>query len=150
MGAVTYPDSKVAEFITARMVPVQLLYDARPYADDFNIQWTPTIIVLDENGKEHSRTVGFIPPEEFVPALMLGMLKVHFNRKQFREALDEANALIRDYPGAKAMPEAIYWQGVASFENTHDPQHLKAIYKRLQSEYPASEWTQRAQPYSLL
>ncbi len=63
MGAVTYPDTRVAEFVNSRMVPVQLLADAKPYADDFNVKWTPTVIVLDENGKEHSRTIGFFPPE---------------------------------------------------------------------------------------
>lgn len=150
MGAVTYPDQKVAEFINTNLVPIQLLSNAKPYADDFNIQWTPVVIILDEFGKEHFRTVGFMPPEEFIPSVILGMLKVQFDLKKYREALDIANRLIKDFPKSKAIPETIYWQGVASFEHTNDPQHLKAAYKKLQAEYPASEWTQRAEPYNLL
>jgi len=150
MGAVTYPDEKVAAFIKASMVPVQLLYDAKPYADDFNIQWTPTVIVLDENGKEHYRTTGFLPPDEFIPALLLGMLKVKFDLKQYRETVAAADGLIREYPKSRAVPEAIYWHGVANFEETHDPSHLKAAYKRLKAEHPSSEWTMRAEPYDLL
>ncbi len=150
MGAVTYPDAKVAEFINNRMIPVQLLFDAKPYADNFNIKWTPTIIVLDEDGKEHSRTVGFLSPEEFIPSLMLGIVKARFNLNRFNEALSEAGQIIADYPKSRATPEAIYLQGVAGFKSTHDPAHLKAAYQKLQAEYPASEWTERAQPYSLL
>ncbi|MGD0238091.1 MAG: thioredoxin fold domain-containing protein [Syntrophorhabdales bacterium] len=150
MGAVTYPDNKVVEFVNSRMIPIQLLADAKPYADDFNVKWTPTVIVLDEDGKEHSRTVGFLPPEEFVATLLLGIIKVHFDLNRFSEALTDAEKLIADYPKSRATPEAMYLQGVAGYKSTHDPKHLKAAYQKLQAEYPASEWTQRAQPYSLL
>jgi hypothetical protein len=150
MGAVTYPDQRVADFINANLVPVQLLFNAQPYADNFNIQWTPVVIVLDEDGKEHHRTVGFFPPEEFIPSLLLGMLKVKFDHKQYREAAQEADKLAKEYSRARAVPEAIYWGGVANFEETHDPSHLKAAYKRLEAEYPSSEWVGRAEPYDLL
>ena len=46
MGAVTYPNDKVADFVTQRMVPLQVLAD-NPLAAEFKITWTPTIIVLD-------------------------------------------------------------------------------------------------------
>jgi hypothetical protein len=150
MGAVTYPDQKVVEFIDANLVPVQLLYNAEPHAADFNIQWTPVAIILDEIGKEHYRTVGFLPPEEFIPSLLLGILKAKFDLKQYGEAAQGGDQLIREYPEARAVPEAIYWHGVANFETTHDPQHLKAAYKRLKAEHPSNEWTQRAEPYDLL
>ena len=150
MGAVTYPDSKVAEFVNRRMIPIQLLADAKPYAGNFNVKWTPTVIVLDEDGKEHSLTVGFLPPEEFVPSLLLGIIKAQVDLNDFSEALAEAEKLIADYPKSRATPEAIYLQGVAGYKDTHDPKHLKAAYQKLQAEYPASEWTERAQPYNLL
>ncbi|MCK9227273.1 MAG: hypothetical protein PHT96_02735 [Syntrophorhabdaceae bacterium] len=150
MGAVTYPDEKVAAFINARTVPVQMAYDAKPYADDFNIQWTPAVILLDEDGKEHFRTTGFLPPEEFIPSLLLGMLKVHFDLKQFREAIDVGDTLTKEYPKSKVVPETIFWQGVANYEDTHDPSHLKAAYKKLKAEHPSSEWAIRAEPYDLL
>ena len=150
MGAVTYPDEKVAGFINENLVPVQMLYDAQPYAVDYNVQWTPVVIILDETGKEHHRTVGFLPPDEFVPSVLLGMLKTKFDLQQYGEAARVADMLIREYPGARAVPEAIYWHGVANFETTHDPQHLKAAYQKLKAEHPSSEWTQRAEPYSLL
>ncbi len=150
MGAVTYPDQKVADFINTNLVPVQMLADAKPYADDFTIQWTPVVIILDENGKEHNRTVGFIPPKEFIPSLLLGMLKAKFDAKEYREAINLAENLMREYSGSRAVPEAIYWHGVANFEITHDTQHLKAIHNKLKAEHPSSEWVERSEPYSLL
>ena len=87
MGAVTYPDANVVEFVNNRMIPIRLLSNAQPYAKDFNIKWTPSIITLDENGAKHHRVVGFLPPEEFIPAMMLGIAKVNFDLDRFKEAL---------------------------------------------------------------
>jgi tetratricopeptide (TPR) repeat protein len=150
MGAVTYPDAKVAEFVNNRLIPIRLLADAQPYAKDFNIKWTPSIITLDESGKEHHRVVGFLPPEEFIPAMMLGIAKVSFDLDRFDEALAELERIIAEYPKSKATPEAIYLQGVSGYKSTKDPKPLKAAYEKLHAEYPDSEWAARALPYRLI
>lgn len=150
MGAVTYPDSRVAEFINSRMIPVQLMYDAQPYASDFNVKWTPTIITLDENGKEHHRIVGFLPPDELIPALLLGLAKISFDRDDFDGALSDLEKLLSSYPKCSAAPEAIYLRGVIQYKSTHKPERLKEILEQLKREYPSSEWAKRAAPYGLL
>ncbi len=150
MGAVTYPDSRVAEFINNRMIPVQLLHDAQPYASDYNVKWTPTIIVLDRDGKEHHRIVGFLPPDEFTPALLLGIAKVNFDRDRLDEATADLEKIVNGYPKSAAAPEAIYLVGVTQFKNTHDPAPLKEAFERLRREHPSSEWAKRATPYGLL
>jgi hypothetical protein len=150
MGAVTYPNEKVVEFLTGHMIPVQVLYNAQPLASDFNVKWTPTVITLDEEGKEHHRTIGFLPPEEFIPSLMLGIAKIHFDHSQFKEAMGMFDRLLKEYPKSDAAPEAIYLRGVSEYQSTHSPEHLKKAYERLKSEFPSSEWVKRAQPYSLL
>lgn len=149
MGAVTYPDQKVAEFVTQMMVPLQVLAD-KPLAEEFKVKWTPTIIVLDYYGKEHHRTVGFFPPEEFIPNLLLGMGKVDFDTDQFGAAIQHFDKLLAEYPKSGAAPEAIYLRGVSGYKNTHDAKPLKDAYEKLKAGYPQSEWTMRAQPYSLL
>lgn len=149
MGAVTYPDKRVVEFISGRMVPIQVLSD-HPLASEFNIKWTPTIIVLDYYGKEHQRTVGFMPPEEFIPSLMLGMGKIDFETGQFEAAIRHFDTVLSDYPGSFAAPEAIYLRGVSGYYLTHDGAPLKEAYERLKSGYPSSEWVKRAEPYNLL
>jgi hypothetical protein len=150
MGAVTYPSANVIEFISQNMVPIQVLFDAKPLATDFNVKWTPTIITLDAEGKEHHRTVGFLPPEDLIPSLMLGIAKCHFDRETFGEALSTLEKLLAGYPKSDSAPEAIYLQGVARYKSTHSPKPLKEAYEKLQTEYPTSEWTKRAYPYRLL
>jgi hypothetical protein len=150
MGAVTYPNEKVVEFIENHMLPIQVLSDAQPLAKNFNVQWTPTVITLDEEGKEHHRTIGFLSPEEFIPSLMLGIAKCHFDRKKFSEALAMLETILKDYPKSDSAPEAVYLRGVALYKSTHKADPLKEAYNRLQAEYPSSEWTKRAKPYALL
>lgn len=150
MGAVTYPDKAVIDFISNRLIPVQLLSDAQPYATDFNVRWTPTVIVLDEDGKEHRRLVGFLPPSDFIPEMLLGIAKTEFDLNNFEKALLDMEKLLSNYPQSQAAPEALYLKGVALYKSTHDPKHLKDAYEQLRQKHPNSEWTQRAQPYSLL
>ena len=149
MGAVTYPDEKVADFVMNRMVPIQVQSDS-PLAAEFKITWTPTIIVLDYYGKEHHRTVGFFPPEEFIPSLLLGMGKIDFDTNQFNAAMTHFDTILAEYPKSSAAPEAIYLRGVSGYKASHDAAPLKEAYEKLKAEYPASEWVKRAQPYSLL
>jgi tetratricopeptide (TPR) repeat protein len=150
MGAVTYPDAKVIEFVQKNMIPLQVAYNAQPLAGDFNIKWTPTIITLDPNGKEHHRTVGFLPPEELIPSLLLGIAKSHFDLEQFNEALASLEKLLADFPKSDSAPEAIYLRGVCRYKNTNNPKPLKEAYEQLQAKYSTSEWTKRAYPYRLL
>src|SRR5512147_360003 len=97
MGAVTYPNPRVADFVMSRMVPVQVLSDS-PLADEFQVKWTPTITVLDYYGKEHHRTVGFFPPEELIPSLILGMGKCDFELDRFDSAIACFDSLLAAYP----------------------------------------------------
>jgi TolA-binding protein len=150
MDAVTYPNPTVIEFIQKYMVPVQVPYNSQPLATDFNIQWTPTLITLDSDGKEHHRTVGFLSPQELVPSQMLGMAKCHFDLARFDEAISILEKLLAEYPKSDSTPEAIYLRGVSRYKKTHDAKPLKEAYVQLQRDYPASEWTKRASPYKLL
>lgn len=149
MGAVTYPNEKVAEFVSSRLVPLQVSFDS-PLAADFKIKWTPTILVLDFYGREHHRTVGFFPPEEFIPSLLLGMGKIDFDMDQFNDAILHFDTLLKEYPRSGAAPETIYLRGVSRYKASHDAAPLKEAYQKLKEEYPASEWAKRAEPYGLL
>ena len=150
MGAVTYPDSRVAEFINGRMVPVQMLYDAQPFASTYTVKWTPTMIVLDGEGKEHHRIVGFLPPDEFLPALLLGIGKTAFDADELDKAMADLDKIITAYPRSAAAPEAMYLRGVVQFKKSHQAGPLKEAFEQLKRDYPASEWAKRATPYGLL
>lgn len=150
MDAVTYLDEKVVEFTLKNLIPLRVAFDSQPLATQFNLKWTPTLITLDSDGKEHQRTVGFLPPEELIPSLLLGIAKSYFNRERFNEALFTLDQILREYDQSDSVPEAIYLRGVCGYKNTHNPRPLKEAYEYLQAKYPSNEWTKRAYPYRLL
>jgi len=150
MDAVTYPDEKVASFILEQLIPLRIPHNAEPFAGDFNIKWTPTLITLDAQGSEHHRTVGFLGPDELVPSLLLGIGKTLFELERFQDAIDVLDKLIEAHPKSDSTPEAIFLRGVATYKNTHDPKPLRAAYDKLTAQFPNSEWTKRAYPYRLI
>lgn len=150
MDAVTYPTAPVTEFVNKNVVPIRIPFDSEPLATDFTIKWTPTFIILDENGKEHSRTVGFLAPGEFIPSIMLGIAKCHYELDRFQSALHCIDDILRDHPKSPAAPEAVFLRGVLVYKSTHDATSLKKAYERLEEEYPGSEWTKKAQPFRLI
>ena len=150
MDAVTYPDTKVTDFVMEAIIPLRIPADSEPLATDFTLRWTPTLIILDTNGKEHSRTVGFVAPEEFIPTILLGIAKTYYELRLFDQAIGGLEKIINTYPQSFAAPEAIYYRAVCGVKTVHDIGGLKRAYERLAKEYPQSEWVKRALPYRLL
>ncbi len=150
MEAVTFPQKEVIEFIDAHLVPVRVAHDAKPLADDFQVKWTPTLLILDHQGREHHRTVGFLAPEELIPSLMLGIGKAYFERDEFEAAKEWFKRVLEAYPESSFSAEAIFLRGVATYKLTHDASPLKEAYEELTQRFPDSDWTKRAYPYRLL
>jgi len=150
MNTVTYSNETVINFLNNDVVAIQIQFDFKPLATRYNLQWTPTIIVLDSKGKEYSRTVGYISPEEFIPTILLGIGKAFMEQEKYNNAINTFKKLIDNYPKSKATPEAIYYYGVCGYKNTHNPSHLKTSYELLKNNFPDNEWTLRAEPYQLL
>jgi hypothetical protein len=150
MDAVTYPNKEVIEFINANMIALRVRNDQKPLADQFKIKWTPALITLDVDGTERHRTVGFLPPQELIPSLMLGIGKAHLERGEFAQAVPQFEKLISEHSKSGSAPEAVFFLGVARFQSTHDPKFLKKAYEQLAAQYPQSEWTTRASPYSAI
>jgi len=42
MGAVSYPDARVAAFIAEHLIPLRVLWNEEPVSRVFNVRWTPT------------------------------------------------------------------------------------------------------------
>jgi hypothetical protein len=150
MDAVTYPEKKVIEFINRQLVALRVASDSQPLASDFKVKWTPTLVILDQEGSAHQQTLGFFPPDEFIASMMLGLAKVDFNHDQVDAALARLHALQADYPKSAVVPEAVFLEGVSRYKQRHEPKALKEAYEQLQADFPTNQWTQRAYPYRLL
>lgn len=150
MDAVTYPEEEVARFINARFIPLRLPFDSQPYATNFKVKWTPTLITLALDGTEHYRTVGFLAPEELIPALLVGEAQYNFDNDCLDAALANLEKVAQEYGNSSRVAEALYLAGVCRYKLNNDPKPLKETYEQLSARFPDSEWTKRAYPYRLL
>ena len=116
----------------------------------YGVKWTPTIIILDAEGDEHHRFIGFLQPEDFIAQMTLGKGKLAFNLDNFDQAIQCFQEILVGYPKTDAAPEAQYYLGVSKYKASHDPKELKLGLEALQRNYPQSEWTKKAQVYSLI
>jgi len=144
---VTYGDARVVEFVERNMVPLRVACSVQPLSSEFSIRQTPTIITLDEDGKEYQRAEGVLGPDELIPLLLLGCAKCHFGRGRYGETLSTLDMLLTRYPKSTRVPEAIYLRGVCTYKNTLDGQSLRRAYEQLEEEHPSSEWTKKTYPY---
>ncbi len=150
MDAVAYIDPAVISFINDNLVPLRLAADDPLLGPQYKVKWTPSLLVLDADGTEHYRTLGFYPPLELIPSLLLGMGKAKFNRPDRPGACQCYEKILSDYPASSLAPEAVYLNGVSRYIESHDVSNLIAIYDRLAAEYADSPWLIRADPYRLL
>jgi predicted Zn-dependent protease len=150
MDAVSYPNPKVIEFVERNLIAVKVLINSQPLPKKFRVQWTPTLVLLDAQGEEHNRTVGFLAPEELLPSLMLGIGKSQFDHDEFAEAENTFQHLLAEYPKSDFSAEAAYYLGVSRYKRTHNAEELKKTIQHLQHDFPQSEWVKRASVYQML
>lgn len=141
MGAVTYPDQRVADMINDNFIPVQInIIDHPEFTDRFLSRWTPTIIFLDPQGREHRRLVGYTPPADFLAELSIGLAQEAFNNKRYEEAIKRYEKIVDDYPDATVAPEALYMVGVSKYRATDDGSYLGTYWDEVMERYPDSRW----------
>lgn len=153
MNTGPYSDEKVQRFIEEQFVPIrsQCFWD-KPTGpmQRYGITWTPTFLVLDADGKEHHRFVGYVPSDDLFAQLGLGKGKLLFDSGRLPDAIAQFRTVIDRHPEAGATPEAVFLLGVAGFKQEHDPKSLRRAYETLKAKYPQSEWARRADPYSAI
>ena len=108
------------------------------YFHRFDALWTPTVLILDSDGKERWRIEGYLPKEEFRAQLELGLARVAFMQKQWAEAERRYAEVVERYPNSKAAPEALYWRGVSHYKATNDHTVLGELPDQFKEKYPDS------------
>jgi thioredoxin-related protein len=107
MDAVTYSDPAMVQFAQDNLIAIRAnVRSDSVLADRFGIRYTPTIIILDGEGVERDRTVGFVSPNEFIPALLLGIGKSHYENGRFKEASRALEELLSEYSQSRWAGEA--------------------------------------------
>lgn len=150
MGAVTYPNERVAKFISLNFVPLQVQTSDTAMMERYMVKWTPTLLVLDADGREHFRTVGFFAPDDLIAKFMVGKGHWYLDLEQFPEARAMFEEVISCYPDGEAAAEAVFFGGVTGYKMSHDPKPLRAAYDLLTGKFPQSTWARQAEPYRLI
>ena len=147
MDKESYAQARVVKFVNDHFVPLRLDHEEKPFSRDYNLIWTPTLIILDQEGRQYQRTIGFQDEDELVPNLMLGVAKVYFCLKNYNAAKLHLDEIIAEVPQSGSAPEALYFLGVNQFKHKDDPAELRKMYESLQEQYPASSWAKGAVPF---
>jgi Tetratricopeptide repeat/Thioredoxin-like domain len=144
-----YTDPRVVEFVQQHFTPVRA--HVRENGDEFkrlgsrfNAQWTPTILIVDSEGNERHRIEGFLPADDFLAQLTLGLAKSAFARGKFDEAERYFRSVVDAHPDTEAAPEALYWAGVSRYKDANDASALGATARAFSTRYTDTSWAKKA------
>ena len=144
-----YTDDRVKDLVTGRFVPVRVHVredrDAwQKLSAEYGVQWTPTILIVDPDGGERHRIEGFLPANDFLSQIELGLAHAAFKRNDYAKAEAAFREVARKYAKTDAAPESLYWAGVAKYRSSDDPAALKETAGAVSREYPESSWAKKA------
>ena len=111
--------------------------------DRFGVPWTPTLLIFDPRGREVFRFEGFLPAEDFLAQLKLGLARAALSSKDYAGAQLAFGDIVENHGGTAAAPEALYWSGVSRYK-TGDKEALRQTATLFQSRYPESDWAKKA------
>jgi hypothetical protein len=144
-----YPDPRVEQFINDNFIPARFHVKTHPEAmGRFHVDWTPTILILDSEGSERHRIEGFLPNDDFLAQLHLGLAHAAFTAGKFEQAGERFDTVVRDLPGSDAAAEAQYWAGVSRYKATGDGAALKATADAFKERYRDTTWAKKASIWS--
>ena len=144
-----YTDPRVVQLIAERFVPVRIhvKHNAEEYkrlGARFGVQWTPTVLVVDQHGEERHRIEGFLPADDFLGQLTLGLAQSAFARGEFGDAEPLFREVVEHYPQTEAAPEALYWAGVSRYKGANDATALAHTAREFATRYQTTSWAKKA------
>ncbi len=115
-----------------------------PLFKRFDVVWTPTVLVLDQAGKERYRLEGYLPTDEFNAQIRLGLARVSVMNKQWPDAEKVYAEIVDKFGNTLSAAEALYWQGVCRYERTHDHHALNDLTAAFRQRYTNTLWAKKA------
>jgi thioredoxin family protein len=144
-----YPDPRVVSFIEGHFVPARVHVKEQHgqfqrLSNRYNAQWTPTVLIIDEGGEERRRFEGFLPADDFLAQLTLGLANLAFKTNEFADAERWFRDVVDRYPKTDAAAEALYWAGVSRYKRTNDAAALTETAEAFRTRYSDTSWATRA------
>ena len=139
-----YPDPHVVSFVTEHFVPVKIDVRERPLLmDRFGALWTPTILLMDPTGVERYRFEGYLPVEDFLARLTLGLGHVSLAMKDWVAAEAWFHEVVEKFPASEVAPEALYWEGVSRYK-AGDQSALGRTAQDFKHRYTDTSWAKKS------
>jgi TolA-binding protein len=107
-------------------------------------------MLLDLPSREIHRIEGFLPTDDLLSQLELGLANRAFGLSNWVDAANAFQQVAQNYPKTDAAPEALYWTGVSRFKANGNPSVLGLALYDLKQRYPQSSWTKRASVWEAL
>lgn len=135
--------------ISEHLVPVRVhvreqAEDFRRLGERFGAHWTPTILMLDPGAMERHRIEGFLPVDDFIAQLGLGLGRIHFSGGRFEEAENQFREVVERHPDSDAAPESLYWAGVSRYKRTEDSAALADTARAFEEAYEDTAWAKKS------
>jgi outer membrane protein assembly factor BamD (BamD/ComL family) len=118
--------------------------DFRRFGQRYSAQWTPTLLIIDPEGKERHRVEGFLPAEDLLSQLMLGLGHSEFAREHWPAAERHFREVVDRFPNSEAAAEAMYWAGVSRYKATNDAAALHQTANQFARKYQDTSWAKKA------
>jgi TolA-binding protein len=99
---------------------------------------------LDPDGVEQYRIEGFLPADDFIAQLALGLAHAAFKRQDWAEAARRFSEVAARHGSSDAGAEAQYWTGVARYKESGDPKHLAETADAFSQRYQNTPWAKKA------
>jgi hypothetical protein len=122
---------------------VQIHIENAFLVERYQVEFTPTILILTPDGKAHKSSTGFLPPDEYMAYVSLGRGKTLLDLKRFDDAIAALEEVPSRWPKTDAAPEALYWLAVAKYKKTGEGGALSEIWKRVNEGYKGSIWAKK-------
>jgi TolA-binding protein len=144
-----YPDPEVARYITENLEPVRVHVreqgpEYKRLGERYNVQWTPTVLILAPDGEERHRIEGFLPADDFLSQIALGLAKAAFQRQDYADAERRFREIVERFSATDAAPEALYWAGVSKYKGSGDASALSATAAAFRDRYQDTTWAKKA------
>ena len=119
-----YPDERVAHLI--------------------NENFTPARVHVKDQPEDYRRFEGFLPADDLLAQLTLGLGHSAFARQQWDEAERWFREVVNRFPNSEAAPEALYWAGVSRYKSKGDASALGETAGAFSRKYQDSSWAKKA------
>lgn len=101
-------------------------------------------MVFDPEGRERYRFSGYLPSDEFLAQLYMGLGKMHFVHKRWADAESWFRRIVDESPDSDAAPEALYWAGVCRYKASNDHHVLAGTAEQFTRRYQNTSWAKRS------